>query len=286
MRTHRTVTAAALTLALATLAPVLAACSSSDSPADKDAVRAVDPRPSGSTASGRTVATYTPATAMSASDLATTVERLKARAAAFGLDGTRIERHGSLITADAPGDSGDRLRQLAATAELTFRAVKGDRAARPADVRQRFNALTCPATGTPPLSEPLEPMPACDSDTGRKLLLGPVVLDGEDVKSAKSDLNTGGGTDWVINLSFTDRGAQDFATVTTDLSQQTPPADQFAILLDDKILSAPTVQQAITGGEAQITGDFTRQRAENLAALISTGALPVRLTVSDVARQP
>ncbi|MFJ5611375.1 preprotein translocase subunit SecD [Streptomyces sp. NPDC093221] len=302
MRPHRTVSTVALTVVLITLGPALAACSSgSPSPGSPGAARsgpsgpgtvdpdAVDPdsgvKPSESTASGRTVATYTAASAMSADQLQETVRRLKERAAAFGLTGTRIEQRGNVITADAPGDSGDRLRQLAATAELAFRAVKGDHAEGSAEIRQRFDALTCPVTGTPPLSRPEEPTPACDAKTGQKYLLGPVALDGEDVKSAKPAYEPNSGQ-WMVNLNFTERGAKTFGTVTAALAQETPPANQFAILLDDDLLSAPAVQQAITDGAAQIFGDFDRQRAEDLAALIGSGALPVRLTVSGVTRQP
>lgn len=289
--------AVALAVTLVTLGPALAACSSdSPSPGSPGAANpgaanpgAVDPnsgvKPSASTASGRTVATYIAASVMSTTDLQETVLRLKERAAAFGLTGTRFQLHGDVITADAPGDSGDRLRQLAATAELAFRPVKGDRAAGSAEDQQKFDALTCPATGTPPLSKPEKPTPACDNKTGQKYLLGPVALDGEDVKSAKSALDSTS-AQWLVNLEFTAQGAKDFGTITASLAQQVAPANQFAILLDDDLLSAPAVQQAIFGGAAQISGGFNRQRAQDLAALIGSGALPVRLTVSSVTRQP
>jgi preprotein translocase subunit SecD len=103
------------------------------------------------------------------------------------------------------------------------------------------------------------------------------------VKSAKSQLVTGG--EWAVVLDFTASGSAKFAAVTATLSQQVSPANECAIVLDGDVLSAPAVQQSITGGEAQIVGSFTRQRAVDLAALISSGALPVRLTVASVTVQ-
>ncbi|NUR40544.1 MAG: hypothetical protein HOV73_10705, partial [Streptomyces sp.] len=67
---------------------------------------------------------------------------------------------------------------------------------------------------------------------------------------------------------------------------QQSPANQFAIVLDGTVLSAPSVAQAITGGEAEIYGSFTEASARELAADLRTGALPARLSEQSVTRLP
>jgi preprotein translocase subunit SecD len=68
------------------------------------------------------------------------------------------------------------------------------------------------------------------------------------------------------------------------LSAQPSPQNQFAIVLDGVVLSAPQVNGPITGGKAEISGSFTKQEAQQLAAQVNTGALPVRLSVSSVTK--
>jgi preprotein translocase subunit SecD len=77
-------------------------------------------------------------------------------------------------------------------------------------------------------------------------------------------------------ISFTLRpaGAQRFGKVTTENIDR-----PFAIVLDDRIVSAPTIQSPITGGTGRITGSFTIQEAENLAIILRSGALPAKLKV-------
>lgn len=292
MRSYRRISATSLAVAVAVVAvgSLLTACSSDssgDDPVARKGPGAHTPptgQGSGTPASGRTTATYTLDTGTGAVALDETVRRLKARAAAFGLDGAVIEAHGSTITAQAPGDATDKLRQIAATANLLFRPVLTDGAATP-EVRKAYATLDCSpkSHGTPLPSISSQPTAACDRDLGQKYLLGPAAIVGTDVKSARSQLATGG--QWAVDLDFTAAGSAKFAAITATLSQQTSPANQFAIVLDGDVLSAPMIQQAITGGQAQITGTFTRQRAVDLAALISSGALPVRLTVGSVTVQ-
>ncbi|MEV6010902.1 hypothetical protein AB0M29_29305 [Streptomyces sp. NPDC051976] len=290
MRSYRRVSATSLAVAVMAVGSLLTACSSDSSGDDPVALKGPGAHTpptgqgSGTPASARTTATYTLDTGTGAVALDETVRRLKARAAAFGLDGAVIEAHGSTITAQAPGDATDKLRQIAATANLLFRPVLTDGAATP-EVRKAYATLDCSpkshGTALPSISS--QPTAGCDRDLGQKYLLGPAAIVGTDVKSAKSQLATGG--QWAVDLDFTAAGSAKFAAITATLSQQTSPANQFAIVLDGDVLSAPMVQQAITGGQAQITGTFTRQRAVDLAALISSGALPVRLTVGSVTVQ-
>ena len=53
----------------------------------------------------------------------------------------------------------------------------------------------------------------------------------------------------------------------------------FAIVLDDKVISAPVIREPILGGTGQISGNFTVQEANDLAVLLRSGALPAKLTV-------
>lgn len=80
---------------------------------------------------------------------------------------------------------------------------------------------------------------------------------------------------WSVGLEFNKNGATAFGEVTgANVGQQ------LAIVLDGKVYSAPVIQGAITGGSAQITGDFTLEEARQLATVISSGNLPADITIS------
>ena len=79
---------------------------------------------------------------------------------------------------------------------------------------------------------------------------------------------------WSVGLSFNKQGAEAFGRVTGENVGQ-----QLAIVLDGKVYSAPTIQNAITGGSAQITGDFTLEEARQLATVISSGNLPADIRI-------
>ncbi|MDQ0456415.1 protein translocase subunit SecD [Rhizobium paknamense] len=78
----------------------------------------------------------------------------------------------------------------------------------------------------------------------------------------------------VVSFRFDTLGAQRFAAIT-----QANVGKPFAIVLDDKVLSAPVINEPITGGAGQISGNFSVQSANDLAALLRAGALPAKLTV-------
>jgi protein-export membrane protein SecD len=78
--------------------------------------------------------------------------------------------------------------------------------------------------------------------------------------------------EYVVSLNFNDEGAQKFADATTKFVGQ-----PIYILLDEAVISMPTVNEPITTGEAVISGDFTYEAAEELATLINSGNLPVEL---------
>ncbi len=104
---------------------------------------------------------------------------------------------------------------------------------------------------------------------------GNVVVDGINVKDAKRSTSSENGTPQpVVSLTFDDVGTKGFAEAT-----QANIGKQIYILLDDQIISAPTVNTAILNGQAMITGNFTNDEAQKLADLIKSGSLPFDLRV-------
>jgi len=102
---------------------------------------------------------------------------------------------------------------------------------------------------------------------------GKKLLDGSHVKESKVGTNQKG--QYVVTLKFNDEGAKLFGEATKEAA---PSNKRIIIMLDDKVLSAPTVNQEILGGNAEISGSFTVQSASELANLIQAGALPVNFT--------
>ncbi|AKL65332.1 MULTISPECIES: protein translocase subunit SecD [Streptomyces] len=124
--------------------------------------------------------------------------------------------------------------------------------------------------------KPEDPMVACGQrgDTWGKWVLGPAAVNGQDVDDAKGQIDQQSGQ-WIVTMQFTDKGADKFAKITGDLAAKQPPQNQFAIVLDGQVISDPSVSQALTGGNAQISGGFTQQSAQDLGNMLSYGALPL-----------
>ncbi|MEU9378056.1 protein translocase subunit SecD [Streptomyces sp. NPDC048255] len=124
--------------------------------------------------------------------------------------------------------------------------------------------------------KPEEPTLACGQrgDAWGKWVLGPAAVEGKDVKSAKGVIDQQSGQ-WIVTMDFNDRGSDAFAKVTGELAAKQMPQNQFAIVLDGSVVSDPSVSSAITGGNAQISGGFTQQSAQDLGNMLSYGALPL-----------
>jgi len=112
---------------------------------------------------------------------------------------------------------------------------------------------------------------------------------GEMVTKATASLNPQSANAWQVNLNFNGEGTKKFGDLTammfskyTSGGQATSVLDQFAIVLDGKVVSAPTVNSAIPGGQAQITGTFTQDQATQLANVLAYGALPLTFTKQSV----
>ena len=101
---------------------------------------------------------------------------------------------------------------------------------------------------------------------------GNTVLTGKDLKDSKASVDQSGQP--VVALQFNDEGAKKFGELTA-----ANVGKQIAILLDGEVLTAPRVNEPITGGNAQITGSKDAQEAEHLAILLRSGSLPVKLEI-------
>lgn len=99
---------------------------------------------------------------------------------------------------------------------------------------------------------------------------GEVLVDGANVADADKAFQN---NTVVVTLNFDSTGTQAFADATSANINK-----QIGIYMDEMLISAPTVQNAITNGQAVITGDFTAETAEELAAKIRAGSLPFSLT--------
>lgn len=156
---------------------------------------------------------------------------------------------------------------------------------------QRFTKFTCPAAGKtpPPVADtPSKPLLTCDED-GNKLLLSSTLIEGTQLKSAQAAPPNQQTVQWTVNLTFDSAARKTFSTVTQGIAAQTSPLSgqpkQFAIVLDGRVISAPTVTEPINNGSAQITGSFTQTTAQSLANSLKYGALPLKFEVPVVVQQ-
>ncbi|MFI9024843.1 protein translocase subunit SecD [Streptomyces sp. NPDC053560] len=158
----------------------------------------------------------------------------------------------------------------------------------PAALQKKLAALDCStkasrseAAEQAARAKPSDSIVACEDDGKTKYVLGPVKVEGTDVDDAKATFDQQGGQGWLVQMNFTSAGGKKFADVTGDIATKTPPQNQFAITLDGEVVSAPQVSSAIAGGNAQITGGFTQQSAEDLGNMLSYGALPLSFKIAD-----
>lgn len=154
---------------------------------------------------------------------------------------------------DTKHDAVEAIKEISSTAELSFRPG---------------NSYEKTDIGTD--GEYIYKTPT--GDTVNKLMTG------ADVVSAKPGVVTGndGKSSYVVSLEFTKEGKEKFATITEQYINKT-----ISIWMDDIMLSAPTVNSAITDGKAQIEGNFTAKSATELANKIQAGALPFKLETSN-----
>ena len=181
------------------------------------------------------------------------IEVIRRRVDALGTTEPSIQREGSdRILVEVPGlQDPQKLKDiLGTTAKLEFRLVAQPGEA-PAEVEQMDQT-------DQPGKIPVEKR---------------VMVQGEDLTDAQPGFDSQSNQP-IVNFRFNIRGGQRFAQVTSENVGR-----PFAIVLDDKVISAPRILSPITGGSGQISGNFTVEQANNLSILLRAGALPAKLTI-------
>ena len=187
------------------------------------------------------------------------IEIVRRRIDETGVVDPQITQQGdSRIIVQLPGiEDPNRIKQLLGkTAHMTFRLV---------DETANANAGSPPPPG-------VEFLPMQEGG-GKIAVRKRVDVDGGDLTDARAGTNGQTG-EWVVNFKFNSNGARRFADIT-----RANVNHRFAIVLDDKVISAPSIREPITGGSGQISGGFTANSANDLAVLLRAGALPAPLTV-------
>lgn len=126
-----------------------------------------------------------------------------------------------------------------------------------------------------------EPLITCDDTGSAKYILGPMELSGDAIDDATSGRAPDSGA-WTVNLTLDGNGTEVFGKISQRLYQNKldglSPRDQFAFVLDGKVISAPQMNAQILNGKPSISGSFTQETAETLADQLKYGALPLSFT--------
>jgi preprotein translocase subunit SecD len=194
-----------------------------------------------------------------------TIEIVRRRVDETGTREVDLQRQGdNYILLQVPGldDPNEIKRLLGKTAKLSFHLVEDK-----ANLMEAMQGKLAFGTKVLPLEGSGGKGPAFLVVQSRAMVTGEMLID------AQTAVNNGTP---VVNFRFNNVGAKLFADVTTKNVSK-----PFAIVLDNKIISAPTIREPILGGSGQISGNFTVQSANELALLLRAGALPVPLKVAE-----
>lgn len=148
-----------------------------------------------------------------------------------------------------------------------------------------YNQLNCEQLDSlgANVADPTQPLVTCSEGGLSKYILGPVEVGGETIDDALAGLIPGPQgsvtTEWGVFLDFDEVGTEGFRRVTERLVGLEGVRNQFAIVLDGKVISAPRTLAAITDGSPQISGSFTQESATVLADQLKFGALPIGFEV-------
>jgi preprotein translocase subunit SecD len=179
------------------------------------------------------------------------------------------------------------LQVIGTTARLEQREVTGTLT--PSDPNYESTPVTCGTPeerSTPGCSfQALAKKPIVVYGAGNlgstKYQLGPVLITGDQIKKATAVYNSGGtnsvATGWEIDFQMTSAGAKTLSNVTSQMVGK-----NLAIVVDNRVISAPVVNEAIPNGNGVIQGSFTKARAQDLATQLNAGALPVNLKKEQV----
>jgi preprotein translocase subunit SecD len=150
---------------------------------------------------------------------------------------------------------------------------------------QKYSTFDCSTLSTVDtnLAPADKPLVTCQDDGSEIFILGPIEVEGETISDATAGtVTTSQGVStgqWAVNLVFNGKGTSEFSKVTTRLVALDDPRNRFAVVLDGKVITAPTTNDAITNGKSQITGGFTQASARTLADQLKFGALPIGFKV-------
>ncbi len=220
-------------------------------------------------------------------DIEAAQQVLKSRLDSLGYTEATVSKQGERrIRVEIPSiaDPEDAVEVLGQTAVLTFRDISTAAPATEPAAEEKTDAKAEETadeakeeTKEEAKEETKEAAPAAES-------LGTVVLEGDDVKSAKAEYGpVGDGTTqaYKVTLKFTSEGTKKFAEATERISQYADGNNVIAIYLDNNLISAPRVSEKIDSDECYIEGDFTNEQAKNLAAQIQGGKLPFSLDLAE-----
>lgn len=171
--------------------------------------------------------------------------------------------------AQAPEDDQQAINEAKQTRQSTDPKVQ----------QQALQALDCSAKD--PLrgnADPKLPLVACHQEGTQKYVLQPVFLEGKEIANASAapPNQQQGSPGWSVNLEFKSGGAKTWANFTSANTGQ-----MAAFVLDGKVVSAPRVEAAQTGGSSNITGSFNQQSATDLAEILKYGSLPLAFDQSE-----
>ena len=214
---------------------------------------------------GRIVLTLTEAKriALQQSAISQSLEVVRRRIDEIGTREASIQRQGSdRILVQVPGekDPENIKRLLGRTARLTFHMVDLN-----ASVQEAL------AGRVPPGSMLLESAERDGGGISHYVVKRQVDLSGENLTDAQPTFQN---NEPVVSFRMDNQGARKFGRIT-----QENVGKPFAIVLDDKVISAPNIREPILGGSGVISGSFTVQSANELAVLLRAGALPAPLNV-------
>lgn len=186
------------------------------------------------------------------------IEIVRRRVDETGVNEPAIQRQGTdriLVQLPGVGDPDRIKRLLGETAQLTFHLVD-------------LSATGGANSRVPPGSKRL---PSLEEEGRSYVVKNRVMVSGENLEDAQATFQQG---QPVVSIRFDGLGAKQFGRATTD-----NVGKPFAIVLDDKVVSAPRINEPILGGSAVISGGFNVEGAQDLALLLRAGALPAPLNI-------
>jgi len=194
-------------------------------------------------------------------------------------DGTKevsvVRQGANRLVVQVPGVEDPEVlkKRIGETARLDFKLV--DLTANPADLAKGRAPVGSQIVPYPdaPAGMPYAAYPTKPGELPRIAVKRQVIVSGDQLIDAKQ-VNDQQSNAPVVSIRFDSQGAKRFARVT-----QENTGKPFAMILDDKVLSAPNINEPILGGQAQISGNFTTESANDLAVQLSAGKLPVKLKV-------